>query len=137
MMIELMIGFLLICSDPFVKLQVISGQKVVKTKKTSTKKNTLDPVFNETFSFHVTTASLSDVSLLVSVWDYNTKSKDYFTGQIIMGKFASGNRPPPPSRLKKGPHVCSPFLGKGVFLAVYLGKIFPILPRKSPKGVFS
>eukprot|EP00057_Strongylocentrotus_purpuratus_P024286 XP_011678760.1 PREDICTED: synaptotagmin-17-like [Strongylocentrotus purpuratus] len=78
-------------SDPFVKLQMISGQKVIKTKKTSTKKNTLDPVFNETFSFHVTPSSLSDVSLLVSIWDYNTKSRDYFTGQIIMGKFASGH----------------------------------------------
>lgn len=103
------LSWCILCSllDPFVKLQMISGQKVIKTKKTSTKKNTLDPVFNETFSFHVTPSSLSDVSLLVSIWDYNTKSRDYFTGQIIMGKFASGNLREGATHPYSGIGVCS------------------------------
>ncbi|XP_022095351.1 synaptotagmin-17-like isoform X1 [Acanthaster planci] len=77
-------------SDPFVKLQLILDQKVVKTKKTSTKKNTIDPVFNETFSLHVTPSALDEVCLLVSVWDYNSKSRDNFIGQMILGKYPSG-----------------------------------------------
>ena len=79
--------------DPFVKLQLIMDQKVVKTKKTSTKKNTIDPVFNETFSLHVSPSALDEVCLLVSVWDYNSKSRDNFIGQILLGKYPSGKHP--------------------------------------------
>ena len=62
----------------------------MKTKKTTTKKNTLDPVFNESFSFNVAPSSLKSVSVIASVWDYNSKGKDNFVGQVIMGKHLSG-----------------------------------------------
>lgn len=76
--------------DPYVRTQLVIDEKVMKTKKTTTKKNTLDPVFNESFSFNVAPSSLKSVSVIASVWDYNSKGKDNFVGQVIMGKHLSG-----------------------------------------------
>ncbi|XP_071814761.1 synaptotagmin-17-like isoform X2 [Apostichopus japonicus] len=78
-------------SDPYVRTQLVIDEKVMKTKKTTTKKNTLDPVFNESFSFNVAPSSLKSVSVIASVWDYNSKGKDNFVGQVIMGKHLSGS----------------------------------------------
>ena len=77
-------------SDPFVKLHLCHGTKVLKTRKTSTKKNTIDPVFNESLSFNLTIEQLEACSLVVTVWDYNSKSKDDFVGRIVLGKQATG-----------------------------------------------
>ncbi|WAQ96489.1 SYT17-like protein [Mya arenaria] len=62
----------------------------VKTKKTTCKKNTLDPVFNESISFNITPQQLDTTSLVVSVWDYNSKSKDDFVGRVVLGKYGTG-----------------------------------------------
>jgi hypothetical protein len=40
-------------SDPYVKIALIQNGKRVKKKKTSIKKVTLNPYFNESFSFEV------------------------------------------------------------------------------------
>ncbi|XP_033097483.1 synaptotagmin-17-like [Anneissia japonica] len=77
-------------SDPFVKIQLLLSDKVIKTKKSSTKKNTIDPVFNESFYFNVSPTSLDKVVIIISVWDYNCKSRDGVTGQINLGKYSSG-----------------------------------------------
>ncbi|XP_013412204.1 synaptotagmin-17 [Lingula anatina] len=77
-------------SDPFVKISLLHYDKLIKTKKTTVKKNTIDPVFNESFSFNVTPQQLENTNLVVSVWDYNSKSKDDFVGRVVIGKHASG-----------------------------------------------
>ena len=77
-------------TDPFVKVTMVHFEKPIKTKKTSTKKNTIDPVINESVSFNVTPQQLENTSIVVSVWDYNTKSKDDFVGRIVLGKYGSG-----------------------------------------------
>uniref|UniRef100_A0AAZ3PWU3 C2 domain-containing protein n=1 Tax=Oncorhynchus tshawytscha TaxID=74940 RepID=A0AAZ3PWU3_ONCTS len=51
-------------SDPFVKVQLVTGLKLVKTKKTSCMKGTIDPFYNESFSFRVPHEDLSEVSLV-------------------------------------------------------------------------
>ena len=65
-------------------------QKPVKTKKTTFKKNTLDPVFNESISFNITPQQLESTSLVITVWDYNSKSKDDFVGRLVLGKYSTG-----------------------------------------------
>ncbi|GCB78632.1 hypothetical protein scyTo_0021222, partial [Scyliorhinus torazame] len=51
-------------SDPFVKVQLVHGLKLVKTKKTSCMKGTIDPFYNESFSFKVPSEELDDISLV-------------------------------------------------------------------------
>ena len=38
-------------SDPYVKVEVILGKRKPKKKKTSVKRNTLNPYFNESMTF--------------------------------------------------------------------------------------
>ena len=40
-------------SDPYVKITVMLDKKRLKKKKTTVKKNTLNPYFNESFSFEI------------------------------------------------------------------------------------
>ncbi|XP_046353008.1 synaptotagmin-17-like [Haliotis rufescens] len=77
-------------SDPFVKITLVHFEKPIKTKKTSCKKNTLDPVFNESVSFNLTPQQLDNTSLVVSAWDHNSKSRDEFVGRVVIGKYGSG-----------------------------------------------
>jgi len=77
-------------SDPFVKITLVHFERPVKTKKTTCKKNTLDPVFNESVSFNITPQQLDTTSLVISVWDYNSKSKDDFVGRVVLGKYGTG-----------------------------------------------
>ena len=80
----------IIISDPFVKITLCLDQKPVKTKKTSVKKNTIDPVFNESLTFNLTAEQLAQSSFVITVWDYNSKSRDDFVGRIVLGKHTSG-----------------------------------------------
>ncbi len=50
--------------DPFVKVQLVTGLKLMKTKKTSFMRGTIDPCFNESFSFRVPQEELCEVSLV-------------------------------------------------------------------------
>ena len=49
-------------SDPYVKITVMLDKKRLKKKKTTVKKNTLNPYFNESFSF--------EIPLFWHVWYY-------------------------------------------------------------------
>lgn len=72
------------------KVTLVHFEKPGKTKKTSCKKCTIDPVFNESVSFNVTPAQLENTSLVVSAWDYNSKCRDEFVGRIVIGKYGTG-----------------------------------------------
>ncbi len=51
-------------SRPFVKVQLVTGLKLMKTKKTSCMRGTIDPFYNESFSFRVPLDELCEVSLV-------------------------------------------------------------------------
>lgn len=69
---------------------MVHFEKPIKTKKTSGKKNTIDPVFNESINFNITPQQLENTSMVITVWDYNSKSKDDFVGRIVLGKYGTG-----------------------------------------------
>ncbi|XP_021267558.1 synaptotagmin-17 isoform X2 [Numida meleagris] len=54
-------------SDPFVKIQLVHGLKLTKTKKTSCMRGTIDPFYNESFSFKVPQEELENASLVFTV----------------------------------------------------------------------
>lgn len=59
-------------ADPYVKIQLLQNGKRLKKKKTTVKKNTLNPYYNESFSFEIPLEQMQ-------VWSYNRpcKSTEY------------------------------------------------------------
>jgi len=67
----------LLLSDPFVKVQLVTGLKLMKTKKTSCMRGTIDPCYNETFSFRVPQEDLCEVSLVFTGIVLNMRNMQY------------------------------------------------------------
>lgn len=57
--------------DPYVKVYLLCQGKRIKKKKTTVKKNSLYPVYNEALVFDVPSDNIEDVSLIVKVIDYD------------------------------------------------------------------
>ncbi|XP_035251714.1 synaptotagmin VIII isoform X2 [Anguilla anguilla] len=79
-------------ADPYVKVQLILGRKKWKKKKTSVKKKTLNPYFNEMFSFDVSFDQIQRVQLVVAVWDHDKMSRNDAMGKVLLGCGATGNQ---------------------------------------------
>lgn len=61
----------LLITDPYVKVYLLCEGKRIKKKKTTVKKSTLSPVYNEALVFDVPAENIEDVSLIVKVIDYD------------------------------------------------------------------
>uniref|UniRef100_H3A8M5 Synaptotagmin 8 n=2 Tax=Latimeria chalumnae TaxID=7897 RepID=H3A8M5_LATCH len=79
-------------SDPFVKVQMILNKKKWKKKRTSIKRNTVNPYFNESFTFEVPFEQIQNVQLVISVWDYDKMTKNDSIGKLFLGCKATGNQ---------------------------------------------
>lgn len=77
-------------SDPYVKLVLMQGGKRLKKKKTSIKKCTLNPYYNESFSFEVPFEQIQKVTLLITVMDYDKLGSNDAIGRCILGCSATG-----------------------------------------------
>ncbi|XP_051801349.1 double C2-like domains, delta isoform X3 [Acanthochromis polyacanthus] len=79
-------------SDPFVKI-ILQPDMGKKSKyKTSVKKKTLNPEFNEEFSYEVSLDQLAKKTLEISVWDYDLGMSNDFIGGVELGINANGQR---------------------------------------------
>ena len=52
-------------------MSLVSQGKRLKKKKTTVKKNTLNPVYNEAMVFDVVPESMNEISLVIAVVDYD------------------------------------------------------------------
>ncbi|KAJ8271442.1 hypothetical protein COCON_G00103010 [Conger conger] len=79
-------------SDPYVKVLLVLDKRKWKKKKSSVKKRTLNPYFNESFNFEVSFKQIQRVQLVISVWDHDNISRNDAMGKIYLGCDASGNQ---------------------------------------------
>ncbi|XP_061578638.1 synaptotagmin-1b [Cololabis saira] len=77
-------------SDPYVKIHLMQNGKRLKKKKTSIKKNTLNPYYNESFSFEVPCEQIEKVQIAVTVLDYDKIGKNDAIGKVLLGVNGSG-----------------------------------------------
>ncbi|CAJ1056024.1 synaptotagmin VIII [Xyrichtys novacula] len=79
-------------SDPYVKVQLTLDKRKWKKKKTTIKKKTLSPYYNESFTFDVTFEQIQRVNLVISVWDHDAVTRNDAMGKIFLGCDATGNQ---------------------------------------------
>nr|XP_031313042.1 synaptotagmin-3 [Camelus dromedarius] len=76
-------------SDPYVKASLISEGRRLKKRKTSIKKNTLNPTYNEALVFDVAPESVENVGLSIAVVDYDCIGHNEVIGVCRVGPDAA------------------------------------------------
>ncbi|XP_054475417.1 synaptotagmin-1b [Anoplopoma fimbria] len=77
-------------SDPYAKIHLMQNGKRLKKKKTTIKKNTLNPYYNESFSFEVACEQIEKVQIAVTVLDYDKIGKNDAIGKVLLGINGTG-----------------------------------------------
>uniref|UniRef100_A0A0R3RMR7 Protein amnionless n=1 Tax=Elaeophora elaphi TaxID=1147741 RepID=A0A0R3RMR7_9BILA len=77
-------------SDPYVKIYLMLQKKRLEKKKTTIKMKTLNPYYNESFSFDVSPEKMQRVHLQVTVSDYDRVGSNERIGHVIIGNNANG-----------------------------------------------
>ncbi|KAI3357519.1 hypothetical protein L3Q82_015938 [Scortum barcoo] len=77
-------------SDPYVKINLLQNGKRLKKKKTTVKKNTLNPYYNESFSFEIPLEQMQKIQAVITVLDYDKIGKNDAIGKIWVGSKATG-----------------------------------------------
>ncbi|KAL6460099.1 hypothetical protein MHYP_G00318580 [Metynnis hypsauchen] len=77
-------------SDPYVKVSLICDGRRLKKRKTTTKKNTLNPVYNEAIIFDIPPENVEQVSLSIVVMDYDRVGHNEVIGVCRTGPDAEG-----------------------------------------------
>ncbi|XP_036157964.1 synaptotagmin-10 [Myotis myotis] len=77
-------------SDPYVKVSLMCEGRRLKKRKTTTKKNTLNPVYNEAIIFDIPPENVEQVSLSIAVMDYDRVGHNEVIGVCRTGLDAEG-----------------------------------------------
>ncbi|CAL1528914.1 unnamed protein product [Lymnaea stagnalis] len=72
-------------ADPFVRVSLMVDGKKVKRKKTSVRRGSVNPVWNEALAFNVPAEVLPKVSLEVSVLDHDLIGHGEMLGRCLLG----------------------------------------------------
>lgn len=85
------ISSFLVFTDPFIKVVLLFDGKKVKKKKTSTRKQETNPVYNECMMFDVPPDLLHRILLVISVADSRTDSaRSDVIGRVVIGSGTTG-----------------------------------------------
>lgn len=79
-------------SDPYVKICLKPDMGKKGKSKTQIKKRTLNPEFNEEFSYDIKHSELAKKTLDISVWDYDIGKANDYIGGCQLGITAKGER---------------------------------------------
>ncbi|XP_077565387.1 synaptotagmin-10 isoform X2 [Stigmatopora nigra] len=77
-------------SDPYVKVHLICEGRRLKKRKTSIKRSTLNPVYNEAIIFDIPPENVEQVSLSIQVMDYDRVGHNEVIGVCHAGPDAEG-----------------------------------------------
>ncbi|KAK5864599.1 hypothetical protein PBY51_015830 [Eleginops maclovinus] len=69
-------------SHPYVKCYLLPDKSRQSKRKTSIKRNTIDPVYNETLKYSISRSQLFTRSMLISVWHHGRLSRNAFLGEV-------------------------------------------------------
>ncbi|XP_026706479.1 synaptotagmin-9 [Athene cunicularia] len=75
-------------SDPYVKVSLMCEGRRLKKRKTSTKRNTLNPVYNEAIVFDVPPENIDQINLSIAVMDYDRVGHNEVIGVCQVGNDA-------------------------------------------------
>lgn len=77
-------------SDPYVKASLVCDGRRLKKRKTSIKKNTLNPTYNEALVFDIPNENIENVSIVIAVMDYDCIGHNEVIGMCRVGSDADG-----------------------------------------------
>ncbi|KAJ8795585.1 hypothetical protein J1605_002347 [Eschrichtius robustus] len=79
-----------VLAEPYVKVQLVLNQRKWKKKKTSARKGTATPYFNEAFTFLVPFSQIQSVALVLAVWARGPQFRAKPVRKVLLGARASG-----------------------------------------------
>ncbi|KAM8939730.1 synaptotagmin-12 isoform 2-T2 [Pelodytes ibericus] len=79
-----------VTADPFVKVYLLQDGRKISKKKTATKRDDRNPVFNEAMIFSVPAIVLQDLSLRITVAESGDNGRTENVGHVIIGPAATG-----------------------------------------------
>ncbi|KAM7084864.1 synaptotagmin-8 isoform 2-T2 [Molossus nigricans] len=77
-------------AEVYVKVQLMLSQRKWKTRKTSARKGTATPYFNEAFTFRVPFSQIQSVDLVLTVCTRGPRFRAEPVGKVVLGTRASG-----------------------------------------------
>ncbi|KAK1797958.1 hypothetical protein P4O66_000718 [Electrophorus voltai] len=77
-------------SDPYVKASLVCEGRRLKKRKTSIKKNTLNPTYNEALVFDIPNENMENMALVIAVMDYDCIGHNEVIGMCRLGSDVEG-----------------------------------------------
>ncbi|XP_066108465.1 synaptotagmin-8 isoform X1 [Saccopteryx bilineata] len=77
-------------AESYVKVQLMLNQRKWKRRKTSARRSTAAPYFNEAFAFLVPFSQIQNLDLVLAVWARSPRFRAEPVGKVMLGSRASG-----------------------------------------------
>ena len=82
--------YLFTLSDPYVKVSLIAGGKRLKKRKTTPKRNTFNPIWNEALVFNLPHEHVDNIQVEFVTYNDNLLGNNEAMGKVVIGPNTSG-----------------------------------------------